>query len=146
MKKILLFSFLMCFPLIMTAQENDEHRERIRALKTAYITEGLNLTPREAQQFWPIYNDFTEKRRELYKRERKEIKDLECMTEEAANSKLNEYVEIEREDFLLKKQYFNDLRKIFSAKKIMQLKKVEDEFNEKMMREYRARRAAENNK
>lgn len=134
----------MCCPFLVTAQDRDEHRQRIKALKTAHITEGLDLTSKEAQQFWPIYNEFEEKRRNLYRRERAEVKDVECMTEEQANSLLKEYVQIEREDFLLKQKYYNDLKNIFSAKRIMRLKEVEDEFNDKMMREYRARRKESN--
>lgn len=126
-----------------SAQDRDEHREKIKALKTAYITEGLNLTPREAQQFWPIYNEFEKKRRQLYRQERAEV-EIECLSEEKANSKLEEYVELEREDYLLKKKYYNDLRKIFTARRIMELNKVEDDFNRKMMREYRARQASKN--
>ncbi len=140
MKKLILISLLLLGTMAVKAQDRDEHREKIKALKTAHITEGLNLTAKEAQQFWPIYNQFEEKRRELYRRERADIQNLECMTENEANSKLNEYVEIEKEDFLLKKQYYIDLRQIFSAKKIMQLKQLEEEFNRKLMREYRARR------
>lgn len=140
MKKLILISLLLLGTMAVKAQDRDEHREKIKALKTAHITEGLNLTAKEAQQFWPIYNQFEEKRRELYRRERADIQNLECMTENEATSKLNEYVEIEKEDFLLKKQYYIDLRQIFSAKKIMQLKQLEEEFNRKLMREYRARR------
>ncbi len=140
MKHLLFISlFLMC-SVGTSAQDRDEHREKIKALKTAYITEGLNLTAKEAQAFWPVYNDYVEKRRTLYRREHEDVVNLECMTEEGANQKLQEYIDIEREDYLLKKKYYDNLKKIFTAKKIMQLEKVEDEFNEKLMREYRARR------
>ena len=141
MKKLLFTLMFISFSLGVSAQDKEEHRERIKALKTAFITEQMNLTTKEAQQFWPIYNEFEEKRRNLYRREHADVENLECLTEEKANNKLNEYVEIEREDFLLKKKYYNDLKQIFSAKRIMQLKQVEDEFNKKLMREYRARRA-----
>lgn len=140
MKNFVFMIFFLFTSFYMAAQDKSEHREKIKALKTAYITEGLNLTAKEAQQFWPIYNEFDEKRRALYRKERAEVQNAECMTEEKAQAQLEEYVEIEREDYLLKKKYFNDLKKIFSARRIMQLKKIEDEFNEKMMREYRARR------
>lgn len=126
-----------------TAQDRDAHREKIKALKTAYITEGLNLSPQEAQQFWPVYNEYEQKRRQLYRQERAEV-EIECLSEEKANSKLEEYVELEREDYLLKKKYYNDLKKIFTARRIMELNKVEDDFNRKMMREYRARQASKN--
>ncbi|NJW52786.1 hypothetical protein [Salinimicrobium oceani] len=141
MKNVFTFLVLL-LSLNLFAQDRSEHREKIRALKTAYITEGLKLTPKEAQQFWPIYNEYDDKRRNLYRRERAKLENIECMTEDKANSQLEEYVEIEREDYLLKKRYFQDLRKIFTARRIMQLKKVEDEFNEKMMREYKARQAS----
>lgn len=140
MKHFLITGFFLLFSFCLSAQDRDGHREKIKALKTAYITDGLSLTPKEAQTFWPVYNAFEEKRRSLYRREHADVGNIECMTEEEAKEKLQEYVEIERQDFLLRKQYYEDLKKIFPAKKIMQLEKVEDEFNEKLMREYRARK------
>ena len=32
--------------------------DRIEAVKMAYITKELNLTPDEAQRFWPVYNNY----------------------------------------------------------------------------------------
>ena len=144
MKNILFMFLFLAVSVSGIAQSKDDHREKIKALKTAYITEGLNLTAGEAQQFWPIYNEFEDKRRQLYRKERAEVQNLECLTENEANSKLDEYVDLEREDYLLKKKYFNDLKKIFTARRIMELNKVEDDFNRKMMREYRERQASKN--
>lgn len=142
MKNVLALCLFILFSITGSAQDKDKHRERIKALKTAHITEGLSLTSKEAQQFWPIYNEYEERRRNLYRQEHSNIPSMECVTEESAAARLDEYVELEKQDYLLKKQYFRDLKKIFSAKRIIQLKKVENEFNEKMMREYRARTAA----
>ncbi len=146
MKNTIFLALFLFTSLFAGAQDRDEHRERIKALKTAYITEGLNLTAKEAQQFWPVYNEYEEKRRNLYRRERADVENVECLSEDNADAKLEEYVEIEREDYLLKKKYYNDLKKIFSARRIMQLKMVEDKFNQKMMREYRERQASKNNR
>ena len=141
MKKILTLTLILIGTFQLSAQDHESHRERIKSLKTAHITEGLNLTPQEAQKFWPIYNDFEEKRRNLYRQEHAGIGNLECITEENADSMLNQYVELEKEDYLLKKKFYSDLRSIFSAKRIIQLKKVEDEFNRKIIKEYRERQA-----
>ncbi len=44
------------------AQEKDDKKEpdgsRIASLKIAYLTRKLNLSPEEAQRFWPIYNNY----------------------------------------------------------------------------------------
>ncbi|HET8855574.1 MAG TPA: hypothetical protein VFM60_06595 [Salinimicrobium sp.] len=139
MTKLFFFSFLFFGCLPGFSQQSDRHREKIEALKTAYITEGLDLSPEEAQIFWPIYNEYTEKRRDLYRKEYADIEKLECISEDEANSMLEEYVSLERKDYLLKKNFYQDLRKLFSAKEIIKLKKVEDDFNRKMIKEYRER-------
>jgi len=144
MKNILFMILFLTAGFYAEAQDKDGHREKIKALKTAHITEGLNLTAQEAQKFWPVYNQYEDKRRELYRQERAEVENIECITEDKANAKLDEYVSLEREDYLLKKKYYNDLKQIFSARRIMQLKKVEDEFNQKMMLEYRQRKDSNN--
>ena len=139
MKKLLIVGFILIGTLNMTAQDRDGHRGRIRALKTAHITEGLNLTVKEAEKFWPVYNKFEEERRKLHQREHVDIEEMECISEERANQMVKEYVQIEKEDYLLKKKFFEELSSIFSAKRIIQLKKVEDEFNRKILKEYRTR-------
>ena len=141
MKKLLILGFLLLGSLHMAAQNRDGHRERIRALKTAHITEGLNLTAKEAEKFWPVYNKYDEERRKLHRREHTDIEEIECISEERAGRMLKEYVQIEREDYLLTKKFFEEMSSIFSAQRIIQLKKVEDEFNRKLLREYRARQS-----
>src|ERR1700749_3445006 len=36
--------------------------ERVQALKIAFITKRLSLTSAEAEKFWPIYNEYSDKR------------------------------------------------------------------------------------
>jgi hypothetical protein len=56
MKRLLfLISFAFSF-LIGVAQNGN----RLEALKIAYITKRLDLSPEEAQKFWPIYNQYAE--------------------------------------------------------------------------------------
>ena len=55
MKNIILLLLLVSSFQISLAQQG-QHRERIKALKTAHITNELNLTSDEAEKFWPVYN------------------------------------------------------------------------------------------
>ena len=54
MKRLLLFTFLLMIGIKIRAQNGN----RIEALKIAYITNKLNLSPEEAQKFWPVYNQY----------------------------------------------------------------------------------------
>jgi hypothetical protein len=37
---------------------NGQRQEKIQALKIAFITQKLKLTPAEAEKFWPVYNQY----------------------------------------------------------------------------------------
>ncbi len=43
---------------ICHGQNNNGNLNRVQAAKMAYITTQLNLTPEEAQRFWPVYNAY----------------------------------------------------------------------------------------
>jgi hypothetical protein len=128
----------------MQSQEKDDsHREKIKELKTAFFTQELNLDKKKAQQFWPIYNEYESELHKLRKREHRDIPDLECITEDDAENMLDEYVAIEKQDYILKQKLFNDLKEIMTAQEIIKLHKLEDEFHKKLIKEYRARKERE---
>ncbi len=53
------FLLLICFAFVILFGEA-QNGNRIYALKIAYITKRLDLSPDEAQKFWPIYNQYAE--------------------------------------------------------------------------------------
>lgn len=138
MKKTILLTFLTLLSISSFAQ--DKH-EKIKALKTAYITEQLNLTKAEAEKFWPIYNIFEEDKNALKREGHKDRKDIdvENLTEAEANTMLAEMKALNNRRNEIYNKLITDLQKVISAKKIVLLKKAEDDFNKKMFDEYRKR-------
>ena len=140
MKKII-YILIALFSTGVFAQEQDSDRwERIKALKVAYFTQEMNFTNKVAQKFWPIYNEYEKSRRQLHKREHIDLENVECISEQEANRLLDEFLSVEREEYQIKKQLFNDLREIISAKDIIKLHKLEDEFHKKLIKEYRSKK------
>ncbi|UBZ06041.1 hypothetical protein LDL76_11760 [Salegentibacter mishustinae] len=144
MKNLLIILLMFSGLWQMQSQEKDDsHREKIKELKTAFFTQELNLDKKKAQQFWPIYNEYESELHKLRKREHRDIPDLECITEDDAENMLDEYVAIEKQDYILKQKLFNDLKEIMTAQEIIKLHKLEDEFHKKLIKEYRARKERE---
>ncbi len=139
MKKILTIIFVLGFYLLSFSQNN---RDKIKTLKIAFITERLNLTEKEAQAFWPVYNNFEEEfmklRHQSYEK-RKNI-DFQNITDKEAETLLNEIHVIEKKKYMLKENFMNDLLKVIPPKKIILLNKVEDDFKHKMFEEFKNRR------
>jgi hypothetical protein len=58
MKMFVLSLLFTCGFLTNYAQENQNPRLNMYALKVAFITKDLNLTTEEAEKFWPVYNTY----------------------------------------------------------------------------------------
>tara|TARA_R100000935_G_C2817974_1_gene158254 strand:- start:487 stop:942 length:456 start_codon:yes stop_codon:yes gene_type:complete len=149
MKKFILIFLLVISFFEVQAQggkDKEEHREQIKAMKVAFITQEMKMDAALAQKFWPIYNRYECKKMELHEREHDEVKNIETLSEQEAEKLIKEYQEIENEEFQIKKTLFSDLKKIISAKEIIKLQKLESDFNKKLWKEYRDRKEAERKK
>ncbi len=52
--------FLLLICCAFTILIGEAQNGNLQALKIAYITKRLDLSPDEAQKFWPIYNQYAE--------------------------------------------------------------------------------------
>ncbi len=67
MKKIYLIWIFVSIAGFARAQEtelpSEKKQQDIEALKVAFISKELDLTPEEAQKFWPLYNQYAKELR-----------------------------------------------------------------------------------
>ena len=147
MKTKILFPIIFLLVTSLSfSQGFKEKREKVKALKVAYITEQLELTTDEAQKFWPIYNAFDEKQSELRHEKMRAILDrfkpgnVEKLSEKDASNSLAQMEKIEEDLFNLKKKFIKDLQGVISAKKIIKLKKAEEDFNRELLKQMREKR------
>lgn len=139
--KIFLTLLIVSLTLQGFSQDNGR-RERIKALKVAYITEQLEFTASEAQKFWPVYNAFEEQEQALRKENYSKRKntDVASLSEQEAKKMIEEMLMTEKKKQVLRESFIKDLQNILSSKKIIKLKITEDQFNKKMFEEYKKRR------
>ena len=45
-----------------------ESHDRMMAEKVAYLTSAMDLTPAEAEKFWPVYNDMEKARKVAFRK------------------------------------------------------------------------------
>ena len=144
--KFILPIILLFISTVSFSQDFKEKREKVKALKVAYITEQLELTTEEAQKFWPLYNAFDDKQSELRHEKMRSILDrfkpgnVEKLSEKDASNSLAQMEKIEEDLFNLKKKFIKDLQSVISAKKIIKLKKAEEDFNRELLKQMREKR------
>lgn len=135
-----ILSLFMLFTAISFGQHKKDW-EKIKSLKVAYITEKLSLDSKEAQEFWPIYNEYEEKRHELMRKEHTQIKDKlensDDLSEKEAKKLLTLKIAIEEDEEELDKAFLMEVSKVTSAKKALLLLKAEEDFKRDLIKQYR---------
>lgn len=115
-----------------------ENREKIESEKVAFITNKLDLSVKEAQNFWPVYNEFQKKREELFIEKRKIHKNLtknvETLSDEEIIEVLNKIGELKMKEVKLEKEYTDKFLKILPPKKVVMLHKTEMEFKRTLLK------------
>ncbi|CAA9199552.1 sensor of ECF-type sigma factor [Flavobacterium bizetiae] len=135
--------FFATFSFYAQNDKTDEKREKIKAYKVSFLTTELELTSTEAEKFWPIYNAYDDKQFELRHEKMKmylrklDDDNITSMSEKEAATLLSQIESTDKELYLLRDKYNTSLKKILSAKKILKLKKSEDDFNRKLLKQYR---------
>jgi len=132
----------------VTAQQNRSKHENFKAYKIAYITQQLDLSPTEAEKFWPIYNEFGKEFYELkvirtrdLKRKIKEIGGIDSLNEKEAKEYISTLLNMEEEMVELKMKFYDRLKNVLSPNKILMLYTAENEFNRKLLSEFRKNRS-----
>jgi len=146
MKKIifLLGFFLIFFQGFSQPKDGrDGNFEKYQSMKVSYMTEKINLTPEEAQVFWPVYNEFDKKRFEIHKKahnlEKTMRKNFDTLSEKDFENLNKEMVNQGFVEASLWKEYNDKFLKILPAKKVVMIGNIEKDFRFKMLREYRGK-------
>ncbi|RKF03155.1 hypothetical protein C8N26_2145 [Tenacibaculum lutimaris] len=140
-KNILLLLFLLIGNLVTQAQTRKGDSEKIRAFKVAFLTEKLDLTEKEAEKFWPLYNVYDKKMMQLHRDERRSIKKrimadggLDNLSESESKQIIEKINAVSKEQYETKNEFYSKLTKILPYKKILRLEVAEYEFHRKLIR------------
>ncbi|MBO9635785.1 MAG: hypothetical protein J7578_21955 [Chitinophagaceae bacterium] len=122
---ILAILFTISFATLAQDGGGKQNGQKIEALKVAYITNKLNLSPEEAQKFWPVYNKYSD--------------ELRKVRQEGRQNKTPE-LEIEEKILAIRKKYNVEFSKVLTAEKVNAFFKAEKEFGTKLREEWMERR------
>ena len=116
-------------------RKSEEEIKRIQDAKVAIITNRLNLTPEQSTGFWPVYNEYSQKRKEIHRAQRKIINDkkAEGQTDDQVLNNLKEVQELRQKELDLEKEYQNRFLKVITASQVIELYKAERTFNDMLI-------------
>lgn len=140
MKRIL---FLLICVSLSVAATGQNAKNKLQAQRVAFITQRLNLTPEEAQQFWPVFNQYTERLQQI-RSSAKEEKTVDELSDTDTEKIILSEFDRESRELDLKKDLYQKLRKIISVKKIAKLYKAERDFKGMLIEKFQQNKEKRN--
>ncbi|MGB8191020.1 MAG: hypothetical protein WCF67_03830 [Chitinophagaceae bacterium] len=127
MKKIILLLFLFVSAAgVSLAQEEGGGREgggKLKAYQIAFLTKKLNLSPEEAQRFWPVFNKYED-----------EIRISRIQNKQATE------VERQEKELNINKKYFDEFARVLNKDRADRVFKADREFRDVVRKELMERR------
>ena len=131
------FLFLFFIASNLVAQQESKH-EKLEAMKIAFITEKLSLTTKEAQNFWPIYNEYSQKIEKLRKTKRSDLGELKINIENSSDKEiealLSDVFDAKTKEIELQKEYYSKYTKVLPIKKVALLYQSEHQFKKELLK------------
>lgn len=144
MKKYILIVLILLFSTITIHAQKGKNKEKIRALKVAFLTQELNLDTETAQKFWPIFNEHENNLDLLRRKGMTDIKQklknaggFEALSEDDAKVFVQSKINLDKKELAEKEKFLSKVAKVLSYKQILKLNLSQREFARKLMRKYR---------
>lgn len=145
----LLISALLFFVLSGFSQGREGYDfEKFKSQKIAFLSEKMNFTVKEAQEFWPVYNDFEKRRMDLQMHRREleqKTKDEKiALSDQEIIKTTREIAATFRKEADLSVEFNEKYLKILPPQKVLQLYRADNQFRAHMFDQYRKKRQEEN--
>ncbi|MBC5775102.1 hypothetical protein H8S95_13575 [Pontibacter sp. KCTC 32443] len=143
---LLVFCALLFATDTAFAQDNQsaqEKRERVEAAKIAFLTDRMELTSEQAQKFWPLYNEYESKRRELLKAYRSGYRqNVDELTEQEAKARIETMFTTREKELALEQEYAARYMRVISNKQLIKLYRGERDFTKMLLKRLDNNRAS----
>jgi hypothetical protein len=140
--KSLIFTIALLTSFSVVSQESKA--DKVEAMKVGFITNKLELTAKEAQTFWPLYNEYNSKLEKLRKTKKSDFDELknkgENLTDKELESFMNEIFATKQKELDLQKEYYEKYAKALSVKKVALLYQAENQFKRELLRKIKEKK------
>jgi hypothetical protein len=141
MKKYILTLLVSLLTLSFSFAQRTGERydpEKLQAARIAFITTRLDLTPSQAEKFWPLYNRFSDTREtNLHEMSKLSDTNSEEISEADAKSRIENRLVIQRKLIEGEQTFISDVSKVISYNQILKLNGISRDFTRQLYQRQR---------
>jgi hypothetical protein len=126
-------------------EERSEKMKDIEAMKVAFITKRLSLSPEEAKVFWPVYDEFAAEMKILRGNRMQNLKDakgeFDNMSDKDVDKLIQDDIAFRQQEVDILKKYHPRFKQVLPIKKVAKLFKAEEDFKRELLQKIQERRS-----
>ncbi|MCU0451054.1 MAG: hypothetical protein MUC97_14640 [Bernardetiaceae bacterium] len=108
--------------------------ERVEAVRVAFITERLELSPAQSQTFWPVYNAFAAESKVIKQELRALAKRGLNLSDDELKRELEKRFDLQEKQLALQRRYHREFLKVISPRQVAELYRAEEQFKVMLLR------------
>ena len=136
-------SILITLILLLLAWEGFAQRpgqidpEKLQAARIAFITTRIDLKPEQAEKFWPIFNEYNDKREATMRQIAELNRNTESITEDQAKDRIKKRFELQQTMLNEEQQFVQKASGVLTAKQILMLNNIARDFTRQLYQRQR---------
>lgn len=138
---VLLLSLFGSILVSCSKKKSEDKSEMVKAQKIAFFTEKLNLTPEEAQLFWPVYNEYWRKKNELIEERKAAMQfcaeNINKLSEEELGRYTDMYINFHKRESDLLIEFNAKFKEVLPNQKVMKLYLADYDFKTYLLKQIR---------
>jgi len=147
--KFLRFGFSFCLlSIILSSGYNQaqtlDKRARLNAHRIAFFTDKLQLSTEEAQQFWPVYNEYQKLKSQIIEERKKTslhfIQNFRTLADKEIEELTDKYIQSFNQETELLVEYYEKFKQVLPIRKVMRLYQAENQYKNFLLRQIRDQR------
>jgi len=121
------------------AQNAPQQKENIESRHIGFITNELQLTPEEAQTFWPVYNRYHGELEALRKKHTTDLLaakvNFDSYTDDQVSKLIDNEMDYRQKELDLQRKYNTEFKKVLPVKKVARFYRAEQQFKINLIRD-----------
>ncbi|MBN1599616.1 MAG: hypothetical protein JW894_15080 [Bacteroidales bacterium] len=141
MKHLVTILLFTLWSLIVAGQPGNDAHRRVREEKIAFFNKKLELTKSERETFWPVYNDYQNRKNKINSEKRAlmqyYLQNANYMSDKEISETLNKYIDFEVQETELLTAYNEKFKEILPDSKVVKIYVAEVQFKDYLLKKLR---------
>jgi hypothetical protein len=126
---------------LLAQTKSSEKEEQVKSQKIAFFTQKLNLTSDEAQRFWPVYNNYWERKNSIIDERKKAMafcmENIDKLSPKEIERYGDMYINFHKQESDLLIEFNQKFKEVLPPEKVMRLYIADYDFKNYLLRQIR---------